>query len=83
MNNDQLYLPTFSLSLFISHTFAFSFAPLLELVFFPSASIFSFCSQFCSTAGVALTLTLALFRIRKLLKKENKEEMKERKSEGK
>ena len=34
MNSDQLYLPKFSLSLFISNTFALGIAPLLELVFF-------------------------------------------------
>ena len=42
MNSDQLYLPKFSLSLFISNIFAPGIAPLLELVFFNSASIFNF-----------------------------------------
>ena len=54
-NRDQLYLPTFSLSLFISYNIAPGFAPLLELVFSQKASIFSFYFMFCSTAGVALT----------------------------
>ena len=57
-NSDQLYFPTFSLSLFISYNIAPGFAPPLEVVFSSKASIFGFCSMFCSTAGVALSSTM-------------------------